>query len=118
MRREVSLGVGLATAALAAGVYNLSLPSVVEARVNEPGDSHLASTERTATWTAAAVVAGVSLISKDPTVFILGGSVVIGLAWWHRHANHFNPATGSSVLPSSRQVMQETVEATGQMVGV
>jgi hypothetical protein len=105
LKREVSLGVGLATAALVWGIYNSATPAMVDIRMGEPGDTHLASTERTATWTATAVVAGISLLAKDPTVFVLGGSMVVVLAWWHRHANNINPVAGSSVLPSSRDTM-------------
>lgn len=90
LKREVSLGVGLATAALVWGIYNAALPSLAETRVSAPHDVDLAATERAATWTAAAAVAGVSLLSKDPTVFVLGGGMVIALAWWHRHSNHFD----------------------------
>lgn len=107
LKREVSLGVGLATAALVWGVYNSALPSIAEARVAAPNDTDLAAAERAATWTAAAVVAGVSLLAKDPTVFILGGTMVVALAWWHRHANLNNPLTGQAHIPSSRQVMDE-----------
>jgi len=107
LKREVSLGVGLATAALVWGTYQTALPSVTDVRVGEPGDRHIAATERTATWTSAAIVAGISLISKDPTVFVLGGSMIVVLAWWHRHANQTNPMVGSSVLPSSRTTMDQ-----------
>jgi hypothetical protein len=107
LKREVSLGVGLATAALVWGVYNTALPSVADVRVGEPQDRDIAASERTATWTSAAAVAGVSLLAKDPTVFIIGGAMVVTLAWWHRHANHFNPSLGSATTPSSRQVQAE-----------
>lgn len=107
LKREVSLGVGLATAALVWGVYNSALPSVAEERVAQPGDNDLAAAERVATWTAAAVVSGISLLAKDPTVFVLGGTMVVVLAWWHRHSNMVNPMTGLAAVPSSRQVMNE-----------
>lgn len=107
LKREVSLGVGLATAALVWGVYNSALPSIAEARVSAPSDNDLNAAERTATWTSAAVVAGVSLLAKDPTVFVLGGAMVVVLAWWHRHSNMVNPMTGLANIPSSRQVMNE-----------
>lgn len=107
LKRETSLAVGLATAALVWGVYNGALPSVAATRATPANDGHLSSTERAATWTAGAVVAGVSLIAKDPTVFIMGGSMVVALAWWHRHANATDPTMGSAVLPTSRQVMSE-----------
>lgn len=95
LSREVSLGVGLATAALVWGVYNSALPSVAEARVASAHDSNLAATERAAAWTAAAAVAGISLLSKDPTVFVLGGGMIVALSWWHRHANHFDDTIGA-----------------------
>jgi 4-amino-4-deoxy-L-arabinose transferase-like glycosyltransferase len=94
LKREVSLGVGLATAALVWGIYNSALPSVAEARVSAPHDADLSGTERAAAWTAAAAVAGVSLLSKDPTVFVLGGGMIVALSWWHRHANHYDAAIG------------------------
>lgn len=100
LSREVSLGTGLATAGLVWGIFNSALPSVAEARVAAPIDRDLAATERAATWTAAAVVSGISLIAKDATVFVLGGSMVVALAWWHRHANHFDPQVASAVTPS------------------
>lgn len=108
--RQVSIGVGLATAALVWGIYNSALPSIAESRVADPGDRDLGAAERTATWTAAAAVAGVSLIARDPTVFVLGGSMVVVLAWWHRHSNAYNPTLGGATTPSSRQIMSESMQ--------
>lgn len=107
MKREVSLGVGLATAALVYAVYQKAMPPLIDVRAGEPGDQHAASTERAAAWTATAVVAGISLLSKDPTVFVIGGSTVIVMSWLHRHANNVNPMGGSGVMPSSRVLMDD-----------
>lgn len=104
LKPEASLGVGLATAALVWGIYQHATPTLVDHRVGRPDDTDAAAAERTASWTAAAVVAGVSLIAKDPTVFVLGGTMVVALAWWHRHANIVNPDTGKAVLPSAGSV--------------
>lgn len=111
MSRETSLGVGLATAALVWGVYQTALPSVADVRVGDPGDKDVAAAERAATWTAAAVVAGVSLLAKDPTVFVVGGSMAVILAWWHRHANHYDATQGTAMMPSSRAVQAQTMAA-------
>jgi len=100
-RAEVSLGMGLATAAIVWGVFNTSLPSIAEARVTTQNDSQLAAAEKTATWVSAAVVAGVSLISKDATVFVLGGATIVALAWMHRHANLVHPEVGTATMPAS-----------------
>lgn len=111
LKRETSLGIGLATAALVWGIYQTALPSQADMRVGQPNDADAAAVERTASWTAAAVVSGISLISKDPTVFVLGGSMVIVLAWWYRHSNTYNASLGSAVTPSSRAVMSSQMNA-------
>jgi hypothetical protein len=94
LKPEVSLTVGLAVGALVYGVYSNALPTVADIRVSNESDPDIAAAEQLAAWTSAAVVAGVSLIAKDPTVFVIGGSMVIALSWWHRHANEVNPLSG------------------------
>lgn len=97
LKPEVSLPVSLATAAVVYGIYSNALPPVVDLRATPANDSQVASTEKAAAWTAAAVVAGISLIAKDPTVFIIGGSMVVALSWWNKHANAVNPEFGMAV---------------------
>ncbi len=94
LKAETSLTVGLATAAVVYSVYSNALPTVADIRVGEANDDHIARAEQLAAWTAAGVVAGVALIAKDPTVFVMGGTMVIALSWWHRHANAVNPLSG------------------------
>lgn len=96
LKPEASLTVGLATAALVYGIYSNALPTVADIRVGQPDDPDVAAAEQLAAWTAAAAVAGVSLIAQDPTVFIIGGTMVIALSWWHKHANAVNPLVGKA----------------------
>jgi hypothetical protein len=105
-RAEVSLGVGLATGALVWGVYNSALPSLAEVRVSAQNDRDLSAAERSATWTAAAIVAGVSLISRDATVFVMGGAMIVGLAWLHRHANQVHPEVGKATMMTAPDTPQ------------
>lgn len=97
LKPEASLTVGLATAAMVYGVYLNALPTVMDVRENEVDSDAVASAEKTAAWTSAAVVGGVSLLAKDPTVFVIGGSMVIALSWWFKHANNVNPDFGMAV---------------------
>src|SRR5258705_2184634 len=97
LRPEVSLPVGLATAAVVWAVYQGALPPVVDVRASREGNTDVESTEKMAAWTATAIVAGISLIAKDATVFILGGSMVVALSWWHKHANMVIPEIGKAV---------------------
>lgn len=102
LKPEVSIPVGLATAAVVYGVYQNATPTIADIRAGSPQDETIDGTRKMAAWTAAAAVAGISLIAKDPTVFIIGGSMVVVLDWWHRHANAVNPDTGKALLPTGR----------------
>jgi hypothetical protein len=101
LKAEVSLGVGLATAAVVYAVYSNATPPLIDLRAAPAGDPIAEGTRKTAAWTAAGVVAGISLISRDATVFILGGTMVVVLDWWHRHAIQFNPDSGTAMMPSA-----------------
>lgn len=97
MKPEVSIGVGLATAAVVYGVYNIAMPTVADVRNAAPNDKDIEAAEKTAAWTAAAVVAGISLIAKDATVFVIGGGMTVILSWWFKHGNQVNPETQMAV---------------------
>lgn len=98
LKPEVSIPVALATGTLVWAIYSNATPTIADVRVAEPGNTDIESSRKLAAWTSAAAVAGISLIAKDPTPFILGGAMVITLDWWHRHANAVHPATGKASL--------------------
>jgi hypothetical protein len=108
LKPEASLSVGLATAALVYATYNGALPSVADVRVAKPNNADVNSSRRLAAFTSAGVVGAVSLMAKDPTVFVIGGAMVIALDWWHRYADQVNPAIGKvagaiGVTPTAAQ---------------
>ena len=96
LKPETSITVGLATAALVYAVYSNATPSITEIRAAKPMDTDVEASRKLAAWTSAGIVGGVSLIAKDPTIFIIGGTMVIVLDWWHRHANAVNPLVGKA----------------------
>lgn len=101
LKPEVSVPVAAATAALVWGIYQNALPPIVDIRTAAPNHPDVSSAEKGAAWTAAAAVAAISLISKDMTVFIVGGGMVVALSWWHNHANMVNPEFGVAVPKAS-----------------
>ena len=105
---ESSVVAGVATAGLVYAIFQATNPGVADKRVSEPGDPELDSAERAATWTAAAVVTGVSLLAKDPTIFAVGGASVVALAWLHRHANVYDPRARGVVGPTAAVSMALT----------
>lgn len=94
LKPDVSLSVAVATGTLVFAIYQTVTPSTADIRTADPGNHDVEASERQATWTAAAAVAGISLISKDPNPFIVGGAMIIAMAWSKRHANFVNPLTG------------------------
>lgn len=91
MKPEISIGAGLALATLVYAIYTNATPSVADIRTLTENNADIEKSERSATWLAAGSVAGVSLIARDPVIFMVGGSMVIAMAWWTRHANMVSP---------------------------
>ncbi len=101
MKAETSVIAGLSVAALVYAIYSNATPSVADIRVAKPHDPDIEASRKLAAWTSAGVVAGVSLIAKDGTIFVMGGAMVIALDWWHRHANEVTPLTGRATAPDT-----------------
>ncbi|MEU9048373.1 hypothetical protein AB0D63_43295 [Kitasatospora sp. NPDC048343] len=97
LKPEISLGVGLALGTTVLAIHQLAGPSMADIRTLEPGNKDVASSERTATWAGALLVSTVSLLARDPVIFMVGGAMVIGTAWMSRHANFVSPIM--SALP-------------------
>lgn len=91
---EISIGFGLATATVVYSIYQRGLPSGADIRVGRPGDEVLESVRKQNAWLAAGTVAGISLLAKDATIFILGGVTVVALDWMTRVNNWTNPLSG------------------------
>jgi hypothetical protein len=106
--RKTSLAVGLGTAALVYGVYDLIMPEVVNIRAADANDGHVASAEKAARWTSAGAVVGMTLISRDTVVFIIGAGMVVALSWAYRHANVVDPDRGNALLPSSASMVHRS----------
>lgn len=112
LKPEGSLVASLATMTAVYAIYSYGVPSIADVRTAQPGNTDVDAAERSASWMAAGAVAGISLLAKDPTIFILGGATVIGLAWWTRHANMVNPELGKAVADFARPT--SAVEAQAQ----
>lgn len=76
---ENSLIAGFAVVGLVIANYNLHNGSGVSNRATDANHPVAQSANKTAGWTSLALVAGVSLIAKDPNIFILGTAAIIAL---------------------------------------
>ncbi len=96
LKPEASLAVSLAVAVGAYAVFQNFTPSIADIRSLDKGNKDVQASERGATWTAAALVGFVALLARDATVFVIGESVVVAMAWSHRHADQVDPVTSSA----------------------
>lgn len=93
-RPEISIPAGLAVGTLVYTVYNRGLPPTLDMRAAKVGDPNVEAVRKQNAWLAAATVAGISLIAKDATVFIIGGAMVVALDWMTRANIWTNPNSG------------------------
>lgn len=91
-----SLGMSLATLAVVQAIYSNATSPLNDIRSLDKNNTDVNASERAATWLAAGVVGGISLLAKDPTIFTIGGIGVIAMAWMHRHADQVDNVTNSA----------------------
>lgn len=108
LKPEISIPAALAVVVGVYGIYQINLPPVADARTIESGNMDLSSAEREATWEAAALVSGISLIARDPAIFVVGSAAVIVLAWKYRHADAVSPLTKKA---SAMFTVEDVVQA-------
>lgn len=89
-----------AVLAVVYGIFQMQVPTLADVRAAQPGNANVHSSVKGAAWEAAAVVGGISLLAKSPTIFVVGGLATSVLAWHYYHANTVHPATNKSVAGS------------------
>lgn len=105
LKPEHSLGASLAVMALDFGIYQLHMPAGADIKASQPTTDGsydpIDSSRKAATWTSVAACAALSLLARDPNIFIFGGGFAVALDWYYRHANAVHPGTGQVTLPAA-----------------
>jgi hypothetical protein len=100
LKPETSITIAALTSIAVYGIFQVEVgSSLSDIKSAQPHNSIIQGTVTQAAWTSAALVAGIALLSKDPTIFIVGGAVAAGLSWKYKHANMVNPANGQVTMP-------------------
>ena len=97
LRPDNSVVVGIATGVLMYAIYDRSLPDAATMHATTANDINIEAARKKATLTAAGVLSGITLLTRDVNVWILGAGVLFALDFHARHANASNPATGMLV---------------------
>jgi hypothetical protein len=102
LKPDAEITIALATSAMAYGAYQFFLPPVADIRSLEANNRDIQASERTAAWVAAGFVSLVALLTKSPSVFILGNGTVVGASWSARHADQVSTVSkkAASMVPS------------------
>lgn len=97
-----------ATAAVGAvlAIFAIEAPSYADVRAAQPHNKNVHHSVRGAAITSAAVVAGIALIAKSPTVYVAGGIATAIMAWKGYRANAIEPQSGKVTVPNQNQGSQ------------
>lgn len=100
LKPEGSVGLGIATGIFVYAIYDHSLPSTATIQATDPLDANVDAARKKASWAAAGAVAGITLLTKDVNILILGGVTLFALDMHARHANASDNYTGELVAPA------------------
>jgi hypothetical protein len=95
LKPNEEIQVAALSAAVVYGVFQLNAPNLADVKAAPSGNKNVHGSVKTAAWTATAVTAGLALLAKSPTIFIVGALMTVAESWKYYHANAVNPATGS-----------------------
>lgn len=94
LKPSESVMVGVAGVAVVYGLYQLNMPNMTEVHGAKPHNESVSSSQKKAMWGSAATVGALFLLTKDATVFTLGGLMFLYEEWSYRHANAVHPMSG------------------------
>jgi hypothetical protein len=85
---------GVLLGGASAVIYAKSLPPLIDIRMAPPNNDDVEAQRKHAALTSAAIIIGVSAITRDANVFIIAGAMFGLTDYLVKHANGTNPATG------------------------
>lgn len=97
LKPDGSVTLGMATAITVWAIYDRELPNTATIHATDAGDINIEAGRKKATYTSAAILGVVTLLTKDVNVFVLGAVTLFALDMHTRHANASSPTTGMLV---------------------
>jgi hypothetical protein len=97
LKPDGSIAIGIATMVFVYAVYDKELPDMATIHATDAGDINIESARKKAAWMTAGAVSGLTLLTKDINVFILGAATIFALDMHTRHANASDKQTAQLV---------------------
>jgi hypothetical protein len=88
LKASEELTIGGITAGIVYAIGQVTLPNYNDVRADKPGNVNTYKTTKTFAWTSTAVVGGLALLGRSPTILIIGGAVILAETWKYHYANH------------------------------
>jgi hypothetical protein len=116
LKPEGSVMASLATVGVVFAAYQLSIGDVSNAYASDANHPALASSRKKAGYTALALVSGLTLITRDGNVAVLGFGAIVAMEVHYRHAIMSSPETGRIQAPGATayQPAENVVPITAQ----
>src|SRR5687767_5325067 len=111
LKPEAGVLAGLAVGTVVFAIHQNATPTQADIQALPAGTPDIDVAERKATWISAGVVSGISLLAKDPTIFLIGSAATIAMALWTRNSNWAESIGGRYLSPSEK--MQAGTDNTG-----
>lgn len=86
--------ISAATAAIVYGIFSLNVRNLSDVKAAPSGNQNVHNSVKTAAWTSTILVAGLGLLAKSPTIYIVGGAMIVAESWKYYHGNVTDPSTG------------------------
>jgi hypothetical protein len=118
LKPEYSVMSGLTVGAVVFAIHAQATPTQADIQALPAGNKDVDSAERKATIMSAGIVAGISLLAKDPTIFIIGSAATLAMALWTRHSNwsmdgkYLSPKDSSGAGSANSPVAASVAETT------
>lgn len=100
LKPEASVIGGLAVGALVIGIHQQATPSQSDLQALPAGTPDMDRANKTATWMSVIAVSGISLLARDPGIFLIGSAITIGMKVWSDHSIYTESVMGRYLSPS------------------
>lgn len=108
-----SMTIALATAAGVLVVYGGKIGPAADVHASGSGDIAINAAIRKAGWESLLLVAGMTLLSRDLNVAIMGGAMIIVEHTMYLHADMASPATGQITVSPAAYAQAPQLAAVG-----
>jgi hypothetical protein len=75
------------------------MPTMSDIRNSNPHNAAIGTSLKSADWTAIGLSAALSIVARDPNIFIFGAGFAVVLHWMYTHSNMVHPLTGDITMP-------------------